>query len=378
MPGPHSMATANGTARGHRPGRHALAVAVALAMTAAACGGGGASPTTTTSPSAGDTTTTVTSPEPAVTVIATTTILGDVLKAIVGDRGTVEVVMPIGADPHDFTASSRQVAAMQDADLVIANGLDLEEGLIDVLRAVEEAGTPVVWIAEELDPLPYYTDDHGHDHDDDHGHDHDDDHGHDHDNDDDHHDDDHVDNGHDDHDHGEFDPHVWMDPIRMATAAMLIADALSDIAPDVDWATPAQAYADALTLLDEEIAALVSTLPEDRRLLVTNHHSLGYFAARYGFTVVGTVIPGGTTLGAPSSAELSALVDLIEDLHISAIFGENIDSVALVTALAAEVDHPVAVVVLTTDSLGQPGTDEETLIGLLRANARLIVEALEG
>jgi zinc/manganese transport system substrate-binding protein len=359
MPGPLSPARASGATRGHRLGRHALAIVISLTMIAAACGGGGAATTTTTSPSTGDTTTTVASSEPAVTVMATTTILGDVLSAIVGDRGTVEVLLPVGADPHDFTPSSRQVAAMQGADLIVANGLGLEEGVIHALEAVEDAGTLVLWLAEMLDPLPFMEVDH----DDDHMHDdesHDDDHG----------------NGDEAHDHGELDPHVWMDPIRMATAAMIIADALSEIAPDVDWSTPAQAYADALTLLDEEIALLVSGLPEERRLLITNHHSLGYFAARYGFRVVGTVIPGGTTLGAPSSADLAALVDLIEDLGIPAIFAENIDATALVAALAAEVDHPVAVVVLTTDSLGEPGTEEATLLGLLRSNARLIVEAL--
>jgi zinc/manganese transport system substrate-binding protein len=346
MPAPASQADARGAARGHRPGPHALAIVISLTMIAAACGGGGAATTTTTSPSTGDTTTTVASSEPVVTVIATTTILGDVLSAIVGDRGTVEVLLPIGADPHDFTPSSRQVAAMQGADLIVANGLGLEEGVIDVLEAVEDAGTRVLWLAEMLDPLPFLEV--GHD----------------------------DGNGDDGDDHGELDPHVWMDPIRMAAAAQIIADTLSAIAPEVDWGSPAQTYADALTLLDEEIARLVSVLPEDRRLLVTNHHSLGYFAARYGFTVVGTVIPGGTTLGAPSSADLAALVDLIEDLGIPAIFAENIDATALVAALAAEVDHPVAVVILTTDSLGEPGTEEATLLGLLRSNARLIVGAL--
>jgi zinc/manganese transport system substrate-binding protein len=337
---------------------HVLAVLAALALVAAACGDAGGDTTTTTTtttttltPPAEDTTTTAPAIEPVVTIVATTTILGDVAANVVGPHGLVEVLMPVGADPHDFSPSSRQVARMHEADLVIANGLLLEEGLTDVLEALEGEGVLVLWLAQLLDPIPVADPDDGHDHD----------------------------NGHDDdngHDHGEYDPHVWMDPIRMATGAMLIAEALDAIAPQVDWTSRAAAYADELAAVDAEITALVSTLPAERRLLVTNHHSLGYFAHRYGFTVVGTVIPGGGTLGAPSPAQLARLVDLIEELGIPAIFAENIDETALSRALADEVAQPVAVVVLATDSLGEPGTEEGTLVGMLRSNARKIVDAL--
>jgi zinc/manganese transport system substrate-binding protein len=167
-----------------------------------------------------------------------------------------------------------------------------------------------------------------------------------------------------------------MDPRRMATAAHLLADALAEIAPDVDWAEAADAYAAEMMAVDAEIMDLIADLPAEHRLLVTNHHSLGYFADRYGFDVVGTVIPGSTTLGAPSSADLARLVDLIDDLGIPAIFAETIDATSLAEALAAEAQRPVAVVVLTTDSLGEPGTEAGTLSGLLLSNTRLIVEAL--
>jgi zinc/manganese transport system substrate-binding protein len=327
--------------------RLTFTILVALAMLAAACSDAG-SGTMTTPPPAGDTTTTP-AVEPVVHVVATTTILGDVVRSIVGDHGIVDVLMPIGADPHDFNPSSRQVALMQDADLIVANGLLLEEGVMDVLEALEGEGARVLWVAERLDPLPFGGN--GRDHDD--GHDHD--------------------NGHD---HGEYDPHVWTDPIRMAAAALIISDELTAITSAVDWLTPAQAYADDLVAVDAEIASLVATLPPERRLLVTNHDALGYFADRYGFTVVGTVIPGGTTLSAPSPAALARLVDIIEELGIPAIFAENIDTTVLATALAAEVGHDVAVVELTTDSLGEPGTETGTLRGMLLGNARAIVDAL--
>lgn len=334
---------------GARRGRRSrlAAALVSVAVVAAACTGTAGNGTTTTSPPPPGETTTTTPAPPALRVVATTTILGDLATGVVGDRGSVEVLMPVGADPHDFGPSSRQVARMQEADLVVANGLDLEESLIPVLEAIEDAGTRVLWMAPLLDPIPFTLG--GDDHDD--GHDNDD-------------------------DHGDLDPHVWMDPQRMATAARLLADALAEVAPDVDWAEAAEAYAAEMMAVDAEIMGLIADLPAGRRLLVTNHHSLGYFANRYGFEVVGTVIPGSTTLGAPSSADLARLVDLIDDLGIPAIFAETIDATSLAEVLAAEAQRPVAVVVLTTDSLGEPGTEAETLRGLLLSNTRLIVEAL--
>jgi zinc/manganese transport system substrate-binding protein len=287
--------------------------------------------------------TTTTTP-PAVTVVATTTILGDLATNVVADRGVVEVLMPPNADPHDFSASSRQVALMQEADLVLAVGLGFEESMVDILAAVEAGGVPVLRLAEGLEPIPF-SDDHDEDED-------------------------------DGDDHGDLDPHVWMDPLRMSTGAGLLAEALTRVAPEIDWTTAADDYAATMVSVDAEIRGLIADLPDDRRLLVTNHDSLGYFAHRYGFTVVGTVIPGGTTLGAPSSAELADLVGLIVDLAIPAIFAENIDANALAEAIAAEVEHPVSVVVLTTDSLGEPGTETGTLAGMLLSNTRLIVEAL--
>ncbi|HSL57470.1 MAG TPA: zinc ABC transporter substrate-binding protein, partial [Acidimicrobiales bacterium] len=106
-------------------------------------------------------------------VLVTTTILGDVTRSLVGDQAEVEVVMPIGADPHDFEASAQQAARMRDADLIVANGLTLEIGLEGALEGAEADGITVLHVAEMVDPLPFG--DHDHD-DDDHGHG-DDDHG---------------------------------------------------------------------------------------------------------------------------------------------------------------------------------------------------------
>lgn len=306
----------------------ALLLAASLALTAAGCGDD--------SPASGDR---------GVTVVATTTVLGDVARNVVGGAGSVEVLIPIGADPHSYQPSSRQAAALQEADLVLANGLGLEEGLSDVLESAAEDGAEVFEIGELLDPLPFGgTDDHEGEAEDD--------------------------------GHGRLDPHVWLDPVRMAEAARLIAGRLEQVSPGGGWAARADAYADELLALDDEIRELLAGIPSGDRKLVTSHHSFAYFADRYGFEVIGTVIPGGSTQADPSSAELAALVAAIDAAGVPAVFGETIDPSALANAVAAELGERVKVVELYTGSLGETGSGADTLIGMLRTNAERIAGAL--
>jgi zinc/manganese transport system substrate-binding protein len=280
-------------------------------------------------------------------VVATTSILGDIAAAVVGDDAVVEVLTPLGADPHDYQPSSRQVATVNGADLVIATGLGLEEGLIDVLEAAEDDGVPVLWIGPQVDPLPFEG----------------------------HHDDDHDDDV-DSEDHEGLDPHFWLDPERAAQAADLIATALETERAGSGWTDRAAAYAAELAVLDAEIREALAVVPPESRRLVTNHDALGYFATRYDFEVVGVVIPGGSTLADPSSADLAALVATIEASGVGAIFAETIESDSLANAVASEVDRPIDIVELFTGSLGPPGSGAETLVEMLRTNATRIAEAL--
>ena len=128
--------------------------------------------------------------------------------------------------------------------------------------------------------------------------------------------------------------------------------------------------------LDAEIQDILAVIPEENRKLITNHDSLGYFADRYGFEIIGTVIPGGATLADPSSAALAELVEEIEHEGVKVIFAETIDSTALAEAVAAEVGSDISVVELHTGSLGEEGTATGTLVGMLRDNAQRIAEAL--
>ena len=309
-------------------------------------------------------------------IYATTSVLGDVASTIAGDDADVSVLIPIGADPHSFAPSSSQVAEMGQADLVIANGLGLEESFEAVLEGIESDGGSLLEIGPALDPIPFGAGVDAHDHEDEgEAHDHEDEgEAHDHEDEGEAHD--HEDEG-DGHDHGSDDPHVWMDPLRMAEAGRLIAEALAELDDSVDWMARAEAYATELEEVDVEIQQILAGIPEESRVLVTNHDSLGYFAARYGFDVVGTVLPGGSTLGDPSSDQLANLVQLMRELDVRVIFAETTEPSSLAEAVSQEVGDSVQVVELYSGSLGEPGSGAETLTEMLLVNARLIAESMQ-
>ncbi|MEQ8717402.1 MAG: metal ABC transporter substrate-binding protein [Acidimicrobiales bacterium] len=341
--------------------RRYLAVALAVTLIGAACGGN-------SDEGAGD----------GPVVVATTGIWADVVANVACD-GLVEVVtiIPAGGDPHAFEPSLADRGAMDDSDLVVANGLGLEEGLADTIDASEATGTAVFEMADHVDSIPTFFDSHDDDHSDSDDHD-GDGHGSDHSDDDDHGSDHGDDDDHgDEHDHEGDDPHIWFDPVRVAGALDDLGDAVVGAAGlDADAVAACVAdYRAELEAVDAEIAAMVADLPESRRKLVTSHDSMGYFADRYGFTVVGTVIPAPSTLAQSSPAQLEDLAATIESTAVPAIFAEAQHSAADVEALASRVGD-VTVVTLNTGSLGEPGSGADTYIGFLRTNAGAVTTAL--
>ncbi|MGA7097947.1 MAG: metal ABC transporter substrate-binding protein [Acidimicrobiia bacterium] len=274
-------------------------------------------------------------------IVATTTIVGDIVSHVVGDAARVEVLMPVGVDAHEFTASSRQAADMAQADLIVSNGLGLEEGLTDVIDAAVADGVPLLEVGPLADPIPFSAH-----------------------------------NGGSDAGTGP-DPHFWMDPIRVGRAALGLADSLGERFPDVDWQTRASAYSSAMDAANARVEEILTPVAEPDRKMVTNHEAFGYFADRYGFRIVGAVIPGGSTLAAPSAADLADLVAKMTEEDTRVIFAETTQPTALAEAVASELGEPVSVVLLYTESLGEPGTDAEDLAGMLETNATRIAEALK-
>ena len=297
---------------------HVVAPLLAVALLAASCGNSGAD--------AAD--------DDAIVVVATTTILGDIAHAVAGDIVRVETLIGQGKDPHSFQASAAQAAMLLFAPVVVANGLGLEEGLGDVLESAVSDGGVLVEIGPAVDPLLLRG--------------------------------------------GAPDPHVWLDPVRMADAVNIIGDALIAAIPESTdrIRSNADEYRARLLATHDRIQAKLASIAPADRILVTNHDSLRYFAARYGFQVVGTVVPAGGALSAPSASDLADLVESIDDLGVAAIFAEASRPTRLAEVIAAELGRDVAVVELFTGSLGEPGSGAETYLGLLTTNAALVAEAL--
>ena len=184
--------------------------------------------------------------------------------------------------------------------------------------------------------------------------------------------------GHAGHAHGEHDPHFWFDPVRVQQAADVIAGLLSEADPDGRsyFEGNAASYNQELDDLHHWIEEHVSQLPQDRRVLVTSHDSFQYFAQRYGFEVVGAVIPSVTTEVDPSAKDLIELVEAIEREGVPAVFGERQHTDRLAQRVAEETGVKL-VGGLYTGSLGQPGGDAGNYIDFMRFNVTTIVDALQ-
>ncbi|MBN8205184.1 zinc ABC transporter substrate-binding protein [Microbacterium esteraromaticum] len=271
-------------------------------------------------------------------VIVTTNILGDVVENLVGDEAQVTTLMRPNADPHSFEISVQQGAQLDAADLVISNGLGLEEGLQQHLDRVAESGVTQVVAGEHISVLDYTDTDAG----------------------------------------GAPDPHFWTDPARMLDVVDAIEAALIGIdGVDASQITAnGEAYRDELEALDAEMTEAFTAIPVERRALVTNHHVFGYLAERFDFRVVGAVIPGGSTLAAPSAADLRELASAIDEAGVPTIFAESSQPDRLVQVLAAEAGVEVAVIELFTESLTEPDGEAGTYLTMMRANTTRIAHGL--
>ncbi|GLY15435.1 ABC transporter substrate-binding protein [Kineosporia sp. NBRC 101677] len=271
-------------------------------------------------------------------VVVTTNILGDVVEQVLGDQAEVTTLMQPNADPHSFEISARQAAEMDRADLVVSNGLGLEEGLQQHLDRAAEAGAPTLVAGDVIEVVPYASGEAA----------------------------------------GAPDPHFWTDPATMTA----VVDALESSAAEIDGidseklAASAEAYRAELAALDAEMTEAFAAIPAQRRALVTNHHVFGYLAERFGFRLIGAVIPGGTTLAAPSAADLRDLSSAIEQAAVPTIFAESSQPDRLVQVLASEAKVQVDVVELFTESLTAPGEGADSYLQMMRANTQRIADGL--
>jgi len=272
-------------------------------------------------------------------IVVTYSILGSIVKDLVGDKATVTVSVPNGSDPHEWQPSAKAIETINKADLVVDNGLGLEGGLEKTLQAARDRGVKF-FTASDYITIRYVGSGEG------------------------------IPSGDPDQVVGAPDPHLWMNPLAMKRVVSgLAAVLMQDL--NLDVSTQAADLENRLDSLDTEIADMVSVIPQENRKLVTGHESMGYFAQRYGFELIGVIIPSLSTEAGDSAANLAELKNAIEDNKVKAIFTELGTKPIVAKEIGDETG--VKVVELTTHVLPSDGS----YFTFMRNLASVITNALK-
>ncbi len=272
-------------------------------------------------------------------IVVTYSVLGSVVKELVGDKANVTVSVPNGLDPHDWEPSAKDIQAINRADLVVQNGLGLEGGMG---KTLEQAQTNGVKFSTATDYIivRHVRPGEG------------------------------IPSGDPDQAISAADPHFWMDPVSMKSVVIALTDELKK-GFSLDVSGQATSLANRLDTLNLEVSDILSVIPAENRKLVTGHESMGYFAQRYNFKLVGVIIPSLSSQAGVSAADLAAVKKAIEDNRVKAIFTELGTSPAVAKAIGDSTG--VKVVGLTTHLL--PG--DGSYFNFMRDVAKVIVNGLK-
>lgn len=333
-------------------------------------------------------------------VVATFSILGDMVERIGGEHITVSTLVGPDGDAHVYQPTPAAARTVSEADLLFVNGLEFEGWIDRLVDASGFDGTRVV-TTDGIEPIPFEEEDEHHEdgdhgeHEDhaehnEHAHDehegeehaeHTDDHRegeehaeHEHQEEDEH--EDHAEaEGHDHHHHGAFDPHAWQSLASGQIYATNIAGALASADPDnaESYQANAEAYVAEMQALDAEIQDIVAALPEEARTVVTSHDAFGYFAERYGLTFEAP--QGLSTESEPSAADVAELIEQIRDEGITAVFVESITDNRLLEQIANETGATIGGT-LYSDALSGPDEPASTYLDMMRHNAATLAQAL--
>jgi manganese/iron transport system substrate-binding protein len=276
-------------------------------------------------------------------VLATTSIVADVVAAVGGSRLDLTSLVPAGVDPHAFEPTPQDVRQVADAQVIFENGLGLEAFLDDLIQSAG-SGAPRISVSTRIDAIPagvHPGEESGSA-------------------------------------HSEWDPHVWLDPQNVISWTQVIEESLSALDPQgaSAYAQGAQVYRRELLALDTEVEALLAVIPDGQRRVVTDHEEFAYFARRYAFEIVGAVIPAPSAAAEPSARELAALETIIRTTSVRAVFVSSVVSPALARQVAD--DTGARLVTLYAHSLSDAAGPAPNYLELMRLNARLIAEALGG
>jgi ABC-type Zn uptake system ZnuABC Zn-binding protein ZnuA len=271
-------------------------------------------------------------------VLASTSFLADIAQNVAGGRIQITSLLPIGADPHAYQAAPSDVAKIAKSSVLILNGLEYEHFIEPLL---ENAGGQrlVITASDGLTPNQMESEETA----------------------------------------GQTvgDPHMWLNPMLVVTYVENIRDGLIQTDPEgaETYQANAAAYITKLNDLDTWIKAQVETIPAGRRLLVTNHEAMGYFAEQYGFTVVDSILPSFSSEASASAQEIAAAVESVKASGAPAIFLGDVENSSLADQIAAETDVRV-VNDLHLESLTDGGP-ASTYIEMMKYNVTRIVEALK-
>lgn len=273
------------------------------------------------------------------TIVVTYSALGAIVKDLVANQANVHVLIPNGQDPHEWDPSAKDIEAVNKADLVVQNGLGLEGGLTKTLEQARSSGVNFFTASDYItvrkvgvgEGIPGVGGDQN---------------------------------------VGADDPHLWLDPLNMKSIVEALAPVLKNRL-GIDVGANALSLENQLDALNRELASQVSTLPQADRKLVTGHESMGYFAKRFGFKLIGAIIPSLTTQAEVSASDLSALKQLIEANQVKAVFTELGTPPAVATAIGQETG--VKVVQITTHALPPDGS----YFTFMRQLTQTVVSALK-
>jgi len=288
-------------------------------------------------------------------VVATYSILGDMVQNVGGEAIELKVLVGRDGDVHTFEPTPQDGVALKDAQVIFENGLEFEAWL-DELYAASNAQAVRAAVSDGIEPLAASVEgEHHAEHEEQEAH------------------------SEEEHEHGEFDPHIWHSAANAAQMVKNIQNALSAVDPAnaAVYQANAEKYLTEIAALETYIKEQVNTLPAERRKLVTTHDTLGYFARDYGFEIVGTALGSiSTESGDPAADELAELVNDIKLAGVPSIFAENVANEKLMSQMAVEAGVKLAPM-LYTDALGPSGSAGETYLKLMRYNVETIVEALK-
>lgn len=380
-----------------------------VALLAAGCGNSGSSGDAADSSTTGSTavSTSIAEIEALPQIVTTMDIWGDVAEKATCGLAEVSTIIPSGSDPHRYSPSARDIIALENAALVVENGFGLEERLLDALSSAPNK-LVIADLLEEADSEheddeehdEHDADDHedeleDHDEHEDHDENHDEhededrDHGEHEDHDTDDHDehedeledhdehqdeDDHEDHDHD-HDHAGGDPHIWFDFNFARSFVDTLETRLAPAVADAEeLAACADGYIAELQETEDAVAAALASVPQDRRLLVTQHDTLQRLADPHGYEIIGNVIPSTSTLAEADLRHLIELEDQVKATGALAIFADASGVNSDIETFANRIDLPL--VVLFTEALGAPDSGADTYIDMMLTNANRIAEAL--